>query len=1299
MKSITRFSVFILASCLFIYVCASNKIDAQPVDTLQAKTVAKNFFADRLSRSRQISIKGISFQNIEMTLAFKETENLGEQIDSKGGSKPTPLYYIFNVKDKLNTSDKRGFIIISADQRIPSVLGYSFIGEFPLKDQAPALKEWMDHYKEQIIYVIKNKLTPDPKITDEWKNYSAPVELKSTEQLSEVTPLLTTLWSQYGYYNNLCPADNNCGASWNGHVPAGCVAIAMAQIMKYWDYPASNNPIPGYNSANYGWQPDIGTTTYDWSSMPDEVNFGMTPSPTTDEINAVSTLVYHCGVAVQMKYAPTGSGAGSPMEAFKNYFKYSPDIEEIDKSTFSPEEWEEKIRNELDNNRPVFYSGYSTDTYEGGHSFVCDGYQDENYFDFNWGLSFHGGGNGHYYLNDLTPGSHDFTFKQWAIINISPTSPLVDADRNYYDIVEIGPQVWMAENLKTTKYNDGTAIAYPGLDKNAWESNTSGAYAWWDNNESNKNTYGALYNCYAVNSDKLCPSGWHVPSLNEWLNLMYFLGGSNEQNGRMIGGGLLKETGNEHWKPSNVGAMDIYGFTALPGGNRGPGGDFYSLETSGLWYASGNWWKDDAKGTGFMMYGTETGVWYGAMEKNAGISVRCVKDITGVNIPVDGEAFMYGYISSMTPNEEQWYKFLTGPACTYNIQTYGSMDTYMVLYDSNRSTMIAEDNNGAGSGYNAKIAITLDANTWYYVKIKGYNNSTGGYSIDVHALPDAPDANNVTVNYDGLSHTAGASVPPGISVVWYNAPTGGSVTTQPAGISCGTYKAYAEAVNDVIGSKSLSRTLVTLTISKANLIITAKNKSSQYSDPLQILTYEITGFVNGETTSVVTGSPVISTSATQFSAPGEYPITISAGTLSTVNYYFSSVDGVYTIAPEDARVDYTGPGLVATANAASGIATITLRTTVQDISATSVAADDIYPGDIRKAKVRFLNGGAVITGTDTDANGWITPVLVNNSDLKTGVIVLNWTVNIGAETDKEYIISTEVTSFYTRSDDNDNTLITVYKPTGDFITGGGYIINPDNTAGTYAGDPGRKTHFGFNVKYNKSGKNLQGNINILLRRTISGVVHTFLVKSNSMTSLGVNINNAAAKTAVFVSKVTMKDLTNPLSGYSKGGLTLQINMTDRGEPGKSDAIAMSVYDGSMLLFSSNWTGTSTAETVLSGGNLLVHSGFSLSQTETQTSTDNPGMIMVGKSEFSLIAYPNPFTDRIYFDLQMQTDSKILLEIYDLRGSKLATIYNDMVAALNRYRFEYVPKNVKKGLLVYRLKVDGKLVFSGILIHY
>ena len=168
----------------------------------------------------------------------------------------------------------------------------------------------------------------------------------------------------------------------NGHVPAGCVAVAMAQIMNYWNYPVSNNPIPGYTSTNYGWQSDVPETFYDWTNMVQSVDFFMTPTPSTEAINAVSTLLYHCGVAVQMKYGPTGSGAGSPLNAFVNYFKYSPDIQEISKSDFIDVDWEDKLKYELENSRPVYYSGYGDDNLSDGHAFVCDGYQGTNYFSF-----------------------------------------------------------------------------------------------------------------------------------------------------------------------------------------------------------------------------------------------------------------------------------------------------------------------------------------------------------------------------------------------------------------------------------------------------------------------------------------------------------------------------------------------------------------------------------------------------------------------------------------------------------------------------------------------------------------------------------------------------------------------------------------------------------------------------------------------------------------------------------------------------------------------------------------------------
>ena len=157
----------------------------------------------------------------------------------KKGNQALSLYYIFNVKDKANPKNENGFIIVAADKRVPAVLGYSFTGEFSLNDQAPALKDWMDHYKEQIIYIIQNNLTPDPEISENWKEYSSTAESKGTKQLSEVTPMLTTRWSQRSHCNDLCPsdADVSCGGSLNQHVPAGCRSVAMAQIMNYHQYP------------------------------------------------------------------------------------------------------------------------------------------------------------------------------------------------------------------------------------------------------------------------------------------------------------------------------------------------------------------------------------------------------------------------------------------------------------------------------------------------------------------------------------------------------------------------------------------------------------------------------------------------------------------------------------------------------------------------------------------------------------------------------------------------------------------------------------------------------------------------------------------------------------------------------------------------------------------------------------------------------------------------------------------------------------------------------------------------------
>jgi len=421
--------------------------------------------------------------------------------------------------------------------------------------------------------------------------------------------------------------------------------------------------------------------------------------------------------------------------------------------------------------------------------------------------------------------------------------------------------------------------------------------------------------------------------------------------------------------------------------------------------------------------------------------------------------------------------------------------------------------------------------------------------------------------------------------------------------------------------------------------------------------------------------------------------------IKTVSAVFHEVNSNYTVSAnpavtnmeitqEDAQVTYTGTQSVAT-DPKTGKGIVTLRATVQDISA---ILDDVlydpFDGDITKAKVRFEVYPAN-SQTAVWTSRWFTPILV---DALTGVVDTVW----NAATEGQYSIGIVVggSGYYLRNSSGDYVTLNVYIPNGDFITGGGYIINPINTAGTYAGDPGRKTNFGFNVKFNKKGTSLQGNMNYLFRKTISGVVHTYQIKSNAMTSLGVD---ATKKTAVFVSKANLTDITNPLSPVSiTGNLTLQVNMTDKGEPGVNDQIAISLWDGSTLVYSSNWTGATTAEMVLGGGNLVVHSSFSVGSM-TVKSTDEEA-VFVPQAEPGLKVYPIPFKDHLYFDLRIPTDSRVRLEIFDLTGAIIATVFDNNVIADESYFIEYVPENIMNGVFMYRLIVDGKIMYTGKLIR-
>jgi uncharacterized protein (TIGR02145 family) len=201
---------------------------------------------------------------------------------------------------------------------------------------------------------------------------------------------------------------------------------------------------------------------------------------------------------------------------------------------------------------------------------------------------------------------------------------VTDFEGNIYKTITIGSQIWMAENLKTTKYNDGTAI--PNVtDDGAWAALTTGAYSDYNNTPANSTTYGRLYNWYAVDNNaatkvasnggkNVCPTSWHVPTDTEWTTLITYLGGEN------VAGGKLKETGTTHWASPNTGATNETGFTALPGGYRG----YMQVGSNGYWwipteYSSTSAWFRVVVYTNANVYRIE---WF----KQCGFSVRCVRD-------------------------------------------------------------------------------------------------------------------------------------------------------------------------------------------------------------------------------------------------------------------------------------------------------------------------------------------------------------------------------------------------------------------------------------------------------------------------------------------------------------------------------------------------------------------------------------------------------------------------------------------------------------------------------------------------
>lgn len=298
---------------------------------------------------------------------------------------------------------EQGFVVMAADDCVQPILGYSLTGKFVAEGMPENLKWWLQGYDGQIQEAIDSHTKATSEIAKQWYNLTAG---KGATAVSDVVvgPLIQTTWDQPYPYNMYCP--NNA--------VTGCVATAMAQVMKYWNYPTRGIGSHDYRYGTYGTiSADFGNTLYDWTNMPSSCSSSSTETQKT----AVATLMYHCGVSVEMKYSPSESGSNIQRSSYglKTYFNYSASY--IEKKDYDNEEWITILQNELNNNRPMLYGGSGS---KGGHAFVCDGYRSDNYFHFNWGWS--GSSDGYFTLASLTPGSYSFSTNQNAAIGITPST-------------------------------------------------------------------------------------------------------------------------------------------------------------------------------------------------------------------------------------------------------------------------------------------------------------------------------------------------------------------------------------------------------------------------------------------------------------------------------------------------------------------------------------------------------------------------------------------------------------------------------------------------------------------------------------------------------------------------------------------------------------------------------------------------------------------------------------------------------------------------------------------------------------
>ncbi len=370
-------------------------LQAKPVDVQKAKSL------------------GVKFMKVNTEVKSASAELTYTAYAGNG----QPAFYVFAVQPK-------GFVIVSADDRAKPILGYSTESNFT--PQLPdGLMTFFDNYKAGFSQMIANNEERTADAVADWTSLEKTGKFTASKTDRSVGPLLASIWNQTDLYNNMAPEDPS--SVYSGHCKSGCVANAMSQIMRYWEWPRHGQGGHGYYASsyygNYGWQEaNFEDATYRFELMPDFLDFA---SPQA-EVDATALLEYHAGVSVDMGYGPNASGAYSQDvgPAMLEYFRYSPDLEHREKPNGSSTQWKNDLRSNLDAGMPIYYASQGE---AGGHAYVLDGYDDNDMFHLNWGWA--GFDNGYYAIDGFYLTFYSFPYYHNAYFNLHPADEYYDAPK------------------------------------------------------------------------------------------------------------------------------------------------------------------------------------------------------------------------------------------------------------------------------------------------------------------------------------------------------------------------------------------------------------------------------------------------------------------------------------------------------------------------------------------------------------------------------------------------------------------------------------------------------------------------------------------------------------------------------------------------------------------------------------------------------------------------------------------------------------------------------------------------------